>query len=85
MDRYLIESPHHDNDCVLIVKQIETMGYLHHFDWGCDSGVHVGWAIIEAESETEARLVVPPLVRSQARAIRLNKFTPEEVVAWHDK
>ena len=84
MDRYLIESPHQGNDCALIVRQIEAMGYLHNFDWGCKAGVHVGWVIIEAESESDACMVVPPLVRSQARAIKLSKFTPEEVEGFHE-
>src|SRR5215472_14713678 len=33
-----------------------------HFDWGCMDRVHVGWAVIEADSEARARLAVPPLV-----------------------
>ena len=33
-----------------------------------------GWAIIVAENEAQARLAVPPLVRSRARIIKLNKF-----------
>jgi hypothetical protein len=40
------------------------------------SGVHCGWATIEAENETEARLAVPPLVRGQARVVKVAKFTP---------
>jgi hypothetical protein len=38
------------------------------------SRIHSGWAIIEAESEAQARLAVPPLVRKWARIIKLNKF-----------
>jgi hypothetical protein len=77
MDRYLIETPHTDQDCQKLIDQILAMGYLHHFDWGCKAGVHCGWAILEAESEAQARLVVPPLVRNKARVIRLNKFDAE--------
>ena len=67
MDRYLIETPHRDQDCLNLIKLLNAQGYLVHFDWGCKDGVHAGWAIIEAENEAEARLVVPPLVRGQAR------------------
>jgi hypothetical protein len=84
MDRYLIESPHELKDCARMLKQLTAMGYLHHFDWGCKADVHVVWAIIEAESEVQARLAVPPLVRAQARIVKLNKFSPEEVAALHD-
>ena len=75
MERYLIETPHSDQDCKLLVDQIYAMGYLYHFDWGCKAGVHCGWAIIEAENEAEARLAVPSIVRNKARVIHLNKFS----------
>lgn len=74
MNRYLIETPHAEKDCLDLIKLINSSGYLVHFDWGCMAGVHTGWAIIEAENEPQARLVVPPLVRGQARVIKLNKF-----------
>jgi len=75
MDKYLIETPHTDQDCEMLVKEVYAMGYLNHFDWGCPSGVHCGWAIIEAEDEAQARLAVPSLVRRKARVIKLVKFT----------
>ncbi|BCX03505.1 MAG: hypothetical protein KatS3mg053_1443 [Candidatus Roseilinea sp.] len=83
MERYLIESPHELKDCARMLQQLKAMGYLYNFDWGCKAGVHIGWAIIEAESEAQARMAVPPLVRAQARIIKLNKFSPEEVDSLH--
>jgi hypothetical protein len=75
MDRYLIETPHTGSECLALIKLINAQGYLWNFDWGCEAGIHSGWAIIiDAENEVEARLAVPPLVRSRARIIRLNKF-----------
>lgn len=47
------------------------------------AGVHTGWAITEAENEAQARLAVPPLVRAQARIVKLNQFKPEEVDELH--
>ena len=77
MERYLIETPHTPQECQFLVDQVYAMGYLYHFDWGCKSGVHTGWAIIEAENEADARLAVPPMVRKKARVIQVNKFTGE--------
>jgi hypothetical protein len=74
MDRYLIETPHTSQECLILVKQLNAQGFLWHFDWGCEAGIHSGWAIIEAESGAEARLAVPPLVRDRVRIIKLNKF-----------
>jgi hypothetical protein len=83
MDRYLIETPHRNQDCLNLLQILHAQGYLVHFDWGCKSGVHTGWAIIEAESEAQARLAVPPLVRGEARVIKLNKFDLATVAQIH--
>ena len=84
MNRYLIESPHSAEECHHVVEQFINYGYIMNFDWGCECGVHSSWAIVEAENEAEALLTVPSLLRSQARAVRLNKFTPEELQAGHE-
>ena len=79
MDRFLIESPHLLGDCKKAMKSVYALGYVHNFDWGCKAGVHTGWAIIEAENESQALWAVPPFLRSGARAVRLVKFDPEMV------
>jgi hypothetical protein len=84
MERYLIETPHTGDNCLALVDQVQAQGYLHHFDWGCRAGVHTGWVIIDAENENQARMAVPPLVRHQARVIRLNKFSEAEVAELHN-
>jgi len=84
MDRFLIETPHTAQDCHRLVEEVYAMGYLAHFDWGCKSGVHCGWAIIEAESEALARLAVPPLVRGKARVIKLTRFDAKDVKPLHE-
>ena len=85
MDRYLIETPHTDSECRLLIEQIHAIGYLHYFDWGCKAGVHSGWAIIEAENEEIARLAVPSIVRDKARVIRLVKFEIDQDKELHQR
>ena len=85
MDRFLIETPHRAEDCLGLVDLLDAQGYLTHFDWGCKSGVHAGWAVIEAENETEARLVVPPLVRREARVVRVVKFNSAMLAQIHEE
>ena len=84
MDRYIIESPHSAHDCRHVMEQVLNMGYITHYDWGCESGVHKGWVIIEAENEEEALLSVPSFVRHEAKAIRLNKFSVEKFENMHN-
>jgi hypothetical protein len=83
MERYLIETPHTGAECLVLLDQLLAMGYLNNFDWGCTAGDHSGWAIIEAESEDQARMAVPPLVRGKARVVKLNRFSDEDVKAFH--
>ena len=83
MDRFLIETPHREQDCLNLAELLHARGYLRHFDWGCASGVHTGWAILEADNEVEARLVVPPFVRGQARVVQVFELDPESLVQAH--
>jgi hypothetical protein len=52
---------------------------VSHADWGCLDGVHVAWIIVEADSKEQARYIVPPLCRADAKITGLNKFTMEQV------
>jgi hypothetical protein len=79
MERYFIETPHTGDNCLALVDELNAQGYLHNFDWGRRAGVHSGWTIVEAETEAQARLCVPPLVRGSARVIRVNKFDAAEI------
>jgi len=83
MARYLIEVPHEPEveACARVVKVFLATGshVLTHADWGCLDGVHSAWIIVEADSKDEARYMVPPALRTDARITGLNKFTMEQV------
>lgn len=74
MEKYLIETPHSNETCRLLINELHSTGYLHNFEWGCEDGVHCGWAIIEAESEAQAWMAVPMIVRRDARIVHVVKF-----------
>jgi hypothetical protein len=83
MARFLIEVPHEAEKvaCARAVRILLTTGshFLTHADWGCLDGEHVGRIVVDVESKEEARAIVPPAYRSQARIVQLNKFTLEEI------
>ena len=83
MPRYLIEVQHEAEQlaCSRFVQIFLATGshYLTHADWGCLDGEHAAWIIIEADSKEQARLVLPPAYRSQAKIVALNKFKVEQV------
>lgn len=83
MERYLIISPHTVEDCKKAIREVTATGYITHFDWGCNDGEHVGWAIIEADNSKEALLVVPTFQRGAAKVVKLTRFGPEDITAAH--
>jgi hypothetical protein len=83
MARFLIESPHTAENCIMVLKEIHAKGYLQHFDWGCEFGEHCGWGVLEAENEEQARMVVPSIVRGQASVWRVSKFNVDDAERLH--
>lgn len=82
MQKFIIISPHTHEECTMVVKQTLAIGYLTHFYWGCKSGDHTGYAIIDAENETEALLSIPTVIRNKGKAIGLVQFEPKVVQKW---
>lgn len=85
MNRYMVETSHNREDCLHILDEFVIHGHITHFDWGCESGVCTGWAVVEAESEEQALYSVPALIRKKARVIKLSKFSPEKIQEFHDE
>ena len=83
MAKFLIEVPHEPEAraCALAVQILLETGshYLTNAEFGCFDGEHKGWVMIDAESKEEARRILPPVFRSQAKIVGLNKFTLEEL------
>jgi hypothetical protein len=81
MARYLIEVRHEPDveSCARCVQVFLASGshLLTHADWGCLDGQHYAWIIADMDSKDEARRLVPPAFRADARIIGLNKFSME--------
>jgi hypothetical protein len=83
MSKFLIEVPHEAEQkaCALAVQLLLQTGshYLTNAEWGCLDGEHKGWMMIDVGSKEEARGVLPPAYRSQAKIVQLNRFSLEEI------
>ncbi|MCK6623327.1 MAG: hypothetical protein HUU32_20200 [Calditrichaceae bacterium] len=83
MSRFLIEVPHEAEmvACARAVRLLLSTGshFLTHADFGCEDGEHTGWIVVDVDSKEEARAILPPVYRSQAKIIKLNRFTLEEL------
>lgn len=80
---YHIESPHTKEECLQALDEVLARNpqFLAQFDWGCMAGQHVGWATVDAGSESEARNMVPAVARGKARVIRVGKVTADHINA----
>ncbi len=84
MARFLIEVPHKAEKvaCAQTIKVFLSTGshFLTNADWGCMDGEHKAWIILnDVENKEEAQSILPSAFRSQAKIVRLDKFTMEEV------
>ncbi|HEY7816955.1 MAG TPA: hypothetical protein VIG29_01950 [Vicinamibacteria bacterium] len=81
--RFLIEVPHEEAaiPCIRAIDVFLKTGshFLTNADWGCKDGDHRAWMIVEVDSKEEARNIVPPAFRSQARVVGLNAWSPEDL------
>ena len=83
MPRFLIEVPH-DSDvagCAAVVETFLKTGshFLTNADWGCRDGDHKAWLVVEVADKNEARAILPPAFRADARIVALNRFTLDEI------
>ena len=83
----MVISPHTEEECLAALDAAAKQGKdsLNKLEWGCMSGDHTAYAIYEAESADAARRLVPENVRSKARVIKVDKFTPDQIRKFHEK
>jgi hypothetical protein len=83
MPKFLIEVPHGSEQaaCERAVRTFLQTGshFLANADWGCPDGEHKAWMILEIGSKEDARSVLPPSYRSQAKIVRLKKYKWKDV------
>jgi hypothetical protein len=85
MATFLIEVPHEADTvaCAKVVKVFLSTGshFLTHAHWGCMDGVHSAFLIVEMADKQEARMILPPAFRHDAKIVRLTYFSLEQINA----
>jgi hypothetical protein len=83
MARFLIDVPHDGSSaaCARMVEVFLRTGshFLTHADWGCKDGEHKAWIVVEVDSRDEARNIIPPIFRAQAKIVQLNAFVMKDI------
>lgn len=83
MTRYLIEVPHGADKeaCEQAIRVFLNTGshFLTHADWGCEDGEHKAWFLMDTENKEQARNIIPPAFRPQAKITTLSKFSLDDL------
>ena len=84
---YLVSTPHTAAECLAALDEFVATDekLLETMDWGCRDGDHTGYARLHAASAAEAISRLPQNQRAKAKAVRLGKFTPEQIKSFHEK
>ena len=83
--RYLVIAPHTAEQCLAVLDDIKDhdASLLKKIDWGCAAGDHTGYLAVEADSEAAALQSLPEKSRAGARAVKLVKFSAEQIKQFH--
>ena len=83
MGKFLIEVPHEEEvvACARVIEIFLKTGshFVTNADWGCRDGEHKAWILVDVDNKEEARRILPPAFRSQAKIVSLCKFSMEEI------
>ena len=90
MSKFLIEVPHEADAlaCARVAQVFLASGshFLTNAEWGCIDNVHVAWMIVDVADKAEARAILPPAFRDQARIVHVTRFklaAVEETIRRH--
>jgi hypothetical protein len=85
MPKFLIEVPHASETvaCARVVEVFLRTGshFLGRAEWGCKDGDHKAWLVVDVGTKDEARNIVPPAFRADAKIVQLNHFKLGDIEA----
>ena len=83
MPKFLIEVPHPADElgCARVIHVFLSSGshFLANAEWGCMDNDHRAWMVVDVQTRDEARNIVPPAFRAEARIVELYRFSLDEV------
>ncbi len=83
MATFLIEAPHTEEECLMVMDASNKAKELDKWEFGCMSGNHTAYRIVQAADENAALAMVPEMVRAKAHVYKLAKMTPSQLDAAH--
>jgi hypothetical protein len=87
MAEYMIESEHSPEECSELLNEMVAYDkdLMEAFFWGCKSGVHKGWLMVEADNADDVREVLLPSIRNKTVINAVSRFSGEELKKQHEQ
>jgi len=84
--RFFVSAPHTKEECVKTLDEAKAVspGFLNKCDWGCMAGDHTCYLVLEGKDEAAVLNMLPASMKN-AKIVRLNKFTAEQIATFHKK
>jgi hypothetical protein len=84
--RFFVMARHTPEECLKTLDDVSAKSskLLATFDWGCMAGDHTGYAILEAKDEAGVKAMLPADMKD-VKIVKLNKFTEQQIKAFHEK
>jgi len=80
--RFLIELEHEATKeaCYKAYEIILSTGshFLSNAEWGCEDNVHCCWIMVDLENKDEARAILPPVYRDEAKITEIKRYKLED-------
>ena len=83
MARYMIEFAHNVDDYIKAFSKTDEYApeFISGAYWSRLPGKRIGWAIVEAATESDALNMVPAALRDRVSITEVHEFTPE-MIEW---
>ena len=79
----MVEFKHTPAECLNVLDKIKDKDakLLDKIEWGCMSGNHTGYMVVNADNEQDALKGIPSDLN--AKAYKISKFTTKQIADFH--
>ena len=84
MNTYMLTLPHTPDECLeALGATADVPKLLSKTKFGCNNGDHTGYAMLDAQSDTEISNLIPQPLRSKAKITKVESFTAAQIASFH--
>jgi hypothetical protein len=84
--RFFVTAGHTPEECLKTLDEVNAKGQklLSTLEWGCMSGDHTCYALIDAKDEAAVKDMLPPSMKN-AKIVKVSKFSAQQIKSFHEK